>query len=289
MNIIPQTKNPFEQIKNIDEQGNEYWLARQLQSLLGYKQWQKFEQAIERARLAYINTGELVDNHFSPFDKVVNRPQGGGSSKSDYKLSRLACYLTAMNGDPRKVEIAQAQNYFATKTRQAELAREALRTESSVRKTSPQVFTTIVQLQNQVQTLEAKIASLMSSQEKILELEQTIRLLNPHAKSAGESTLSRELCDSSTTPPGWDKKTWESLLPQDKQHFRYLWHRRRFMPSNQGEIKALSPQKSIYEMKRLQHQEMVEVMGEISVEEKQRLDAIKEDMLNRFWAKGGES
>ncbi|MDF5729093.1 MAG: BRO family protein [Rhizonema sp. PD38] len=265
MDIIPQTESPFDQIKNIDDQGNEYWLARQLQSVLGYKQWRRFEETIEKAQAACINTLGDVDDHFLP---LVAKSTGGRPS-NDYKLSRHACYLTAMNGDPRKTEIAVAQTYFAVKTREAELAREAIRTESSFPGASPQMFATIAQLRNQVQTLEAKVASLMSSQERISELEQAIRLLNLH---------------DSTTPPGWDKKTWEELPPQDKQHFRYLWRRRRFMPSNQGEIKALSPQKSIYEMKRLQHQEMVEVMGEISVEEKQRLDAIKEDMLNRFWA-----
>ncbi|MBD2771196.1 BRO family protein [Iningainema tapete] len=113
--------SPFDQIRLVDQDGNEYWLARQLQLLLGYNQWRRFEETIERAKLACRNSGYTVENHFADVGNVVERPQGGGSKQSDYKLSRYACYLTAMNGDPRKHEIALAQSYFATKTRQTEL------------------------------------------------------------------------------------------------------------------------------------------------------------------------
>ncbi|MBW4672463.1 MAG: hypothetical protein KME60_34870 [Cyanomargarita calcarea GSE-NOS-MK-12-04C] len=123
MNTITLTEgaSSFDQIRQVDESGNEYWLARQLQSLLGYTQWRRFEETVERAKLACQNSGYDIKNHFADAGNVVKRRQGGGTSQSDYKLSRYACYLTAMNGDPRKPEIAAAQTYFAVKTREAEI------------------------------------------------------------------------------------------------------------------------------------------------------------------------
>ena len=124
MNLIAFTEgtNPFDKIRQVDEDGNEYWLARELQPLLGYTQWRRFEETIERAKLACQNSGYTIDDHFADGGNLVKRPQGGGSKQSDFKLSRYACYLTAMNGDPRKSEIAAAQTYFAIKTRMAETA-----------------------------------------------------------------------------------------------------------------------------------------------------------------------
>ncbi|MEM6398672.1 MAG: BRO family protein [Cyanobacteria bacterium P01_A01_bin.68] len=121
--ISPSNENasPFDQIMQIDELGVEYWLARQLQPLLGYSKWQRFEETIERAKLACQNSGYEIKDHFTISGNLVKRRQGGGSKQSDYKLSRYACYLTAMNGDPRKPEISAAQTYFVVKTREAEI------------------------------------------------------------------------------------------------------------------------------------------------------------------------
>ena len=123
MNLITNIEgaSPFDQIRLVDADGNEYWLARQLQPLLGYSRWQRFEETIERAKLACQNSGYDIKNHFTNAGNLVERQQGGGSRQADYKLSRYACYLTAMNGDPRKAEIAAAQTYFALKTREAEI------------------------------------------------------------------------------------------------------------------------------------------------------------------------
>ena len=121
LTISQEGASPFDQIRQVDEFGTEYWLARQLQPLLGYSRWQRFEETIERAKLASHNSGYDIRNHFTDTGNLVERPQGGGNRQSDYKLSRYACYLTAMNGDPRKPEIAAAQTYFAVKTREAEI------------------------------------------------------------------------------------------------------------------------------------------------------------------------
>jgi hypothetical protein len=119
-NIVKQDNSIFDSIRRFDKNGNEFWMARDLMKLLEYKEWRKFDGSISRSKLACMNAGFEPGNHFVPSDNLVKRVQGGGSVQSDFKLSRYACYLVAMNGDPRKTAIAQAQTYFAVKTREAE-------------------------------------------------------------------------------------------------------------------------------------------------------------------------
>jgi DNA-damage-inducible protein D len=114
--------NPFDSIRYLDDQGNEFWYARDLQSLLGYLKWDRFTGVIEKATISFeTNPIGAIDDHIIASEKMVKRSQGGGSTLSDFKLSRYFCYLVAMNGDVRKPEIASAQAYFAIKTRQAEV------------------------------------------------------------------------------------------------------------------------------------------------------------------------
>mgnify|MGYP006441629769 CR=1 FL=1 len=115
-----QSNSPFDHIRHVDEQGNEFWYARELMVLLGYPRWSDFEEAIKRAKLSFEvqNPQNLITEHFSG---LTIKNKGRGRPKQDYKLSRYACYLIAMNGDPRKSEIASAQSYFVAKTREAEV------------------------------------------------------------------------------------------------------------------------------------------------------------------------
>lgn len=111
----------FESIKHVDEDGNEYWYARELQKVLEYTEWRKFVGVIKKAINSCKASNYVTSDHFVGADKMINLGKGGQRKVSDYKLSRYACYLIAQNGDSRKKVIALAQTYFAIQTRKHEL------------------------------------------------------------------------------------------------------------------------------------------------------------------------
>lgn len=121
MDIGKYTEKVFEKIKHINEFGQEYWSARELQKALEYTQWRRFEELIERAKTACKNSGFNVPDHFADVGKMVELGSGSNREISDIELSRYACYLIVQNGDSRKEVIALGQTYFAVKTRQQEL------------------------------------------------------------------------------------------------------------------------------------------------------------------------
>ncbi|MBS7265529.1 MAG: DNA damage-inducible protein D [Treponema sp.] len=111
----------FENLKHINEYGQEFWYARELQSALEYSQWRYLKEAIERAKTACTNSGQNMTDHFAEVRKMVEIGSNAKREIEDIALSRYACYLIVMNGDPRKEVIALGQTYFAVKTRQQEL------------------------------------------------------------------------------------------------------------------------------------------------------------------------
>jgi len=112
---------PFDEIKQIDEEGNEFWSARDLQMILEYTKWDNFKKVVEKAMLARKHAGNSVFDHFPDVGKMIEIAKKANRVVSDYKLSRYACYLIVQNGDPRKKVIALGQTYFAVQTRRQEL------------------------------------------------------------------------------------------------------------------------------------------------------------------------
>ena len=124
MNGIEEyNEKTFEDIKHIDDKGNEYWEARELQQILGYKEWRYFSAVIEKAQVACSQSNNNINSNFGVNTKIVRT---GVSSKTiiDYKLSRYACYLIVQNANPKFNAVALGQTYFAVQTRKMELTEE---------------------------------------------------------------------------------------------------------------------------------------------------------------------
>ena len=122
--IIQLHKNFEDYAQQID--GEAFWLARDLQGLLGYAKWENFAKVIDKAKIACQTSGHNVSDHFPDVRKMIQLGKGAEREVEDIALTRYACYLIAQNGDPRKVEIAFAQTYFAVQTRRLELIEKRL-------------------------------------------------------------------------------------------------------------------------------------------------------------------
>ena len=121
MKEIEKNNKSFEDIKHIDEEGIEFWYARELMPILQYSNWQNFEKIIEKAKISCENSDINAIDHFIDISKMVKIGSGAYREQIDFKLTRYACYMIAQNGDSRKKVIALAQTYFAVQTRKQEL------------------------------------------------------------------------------------------------------------------------------------------------------------------------
>ncbi len=124
--VIQSLTASFEGHAQQTDTGVEYWLARDLQHLLGYTEWRNFQTVVAKARVACETSGHAVSDHFVDVNKTIEMPKGATKEVPDQILTRYACYLIAQNGDPKKDEIAFAQTYFAIQTRRAELIEQRL-------------------------------------------------------------------------------------------------------------------------------------------------------------------
>lgn len=124
--IVHSLTNTFEAHAQQTEGGIEYWLARDIQHLLGYTKWDNFLNVVSKAKTACEVSGHAVADHFADVGKTIAMPKGAEKEVPDIMLTRYACYLIAQNGDPKKQEIAFAQTYFAIQTRRAELIEQRL-------------------------------------------------------------------------------------------------------------------------------------------------------------------
>lgn len=129
---LAPASSPFDSLRLTDDSAVEYWSARDLMPYLGYEKWENFAAAIERAELACNNSGHSAPDHFRGAGKKVSIGSGATRDVADYHLTRFGAYLLAMNGDPRKAEVAAAQTYFAAKTRQAETMEPDLSTAAGI-------------------------------------------------------------------------------------------------------------------------------------------------------------
>ena len=119
--LTKYSEKTFEDIKHINEYGEEFWYARELQKVLEYTEWRNFTKIIDKAVTACITSKNSAGDHFVDVNKTIDMPKGAHRVIEDFMLSRYACYLIVMNGDPRKEVIAVGQTYFAVKTRQQEI------------------------------------------------------------------------------------------------------------------------------------------------------------------------
>lgn len=128
-NITTQNGSPFDTIRQIDQDGNEFWSARDLMPYLGYRKWERLGDAIERTEIAITSGGNVAGQHIRSRQREDKVKVGFGERtviSEDYELTRFGCYILFMNGDPRKPEVAAAQSYFAVQTRKAEVQEQQL-------------------------------------------------------------------------------------------------------------------------------------------------------------------
>src|SRR6266567_722090 len=116
--------SPFDAIRKLDENGDEYWSARELYKLLGYSRWEKFQKSIAEAKIACEKSGQAVADHFHLQVQLIVTGKGAKRKTEDYHLTRYACYLLIQNADPSKPIVALGQTYFAYQTRRQEIADE---------------------------------------------------------------------------------------------------------------------------------------------------------------------
>lgn len=197
MSIIPQNDSPFDLITGEDGR----WSARSLQHLMGYSRWENLAPALNRAVASARNQGLNIEDHFLRCQEVAG---GSGPAREDFRLTRHAAYLLAMNGDPNKREVADAQAYFAVKTREAEVA-----------PAFPDLTTP--------QGVLALATQFQRTAEQLVEADRRLKELEPKAL-AHDTFLSAQdgdvLVRQAAKLMGWQEKHLRQLLVEERMIYR---------------------------------------------------------------------
>lgn len=206
-------ETPFDRIRHFDEFGNEYWLARELMQVLDYSRWQTFKVVIRRAMTACRNSGQKPDNHFGVLVSVTQSGKGRSQNALNYKLSRYACYLITLNGDPSKKVIAEGQTYFTIQTRKSEVAAEREAERKALKRKQD---VTAYQLSGRSEDwAEVRIDS-KESQKALNAALLTTHEENRPDFGAINGTINRELFEMTAV----EIATYLGLLPSQAKHYR---------------------------------------------------------------------
>lgn len=197
MNLTTQNTSPFDAIRHDD--GQEYWLARELMGVMGYTLWQNFETAINEAIENLRLTDDNVSDHFLLTAIKKEGAETRGRKGKDYRLSRYACYMVALCCDARKLEVASAKKYFAIKTREAEVVIPAQ--QQAIAELDKQVELLKLQLElrkldNTMVTLHGAelVLALRGKQDQIVRIEQTVtEVVNPKTQTSERILTSEQL------------------------------------------------------------------------------------------------
>lgn len=192
-----QGTSPFDKIRHVDENGVEFWSAREMMPLMGYTRWNEFERAVSRAILSATAHGLKAGDHFRQMTEKASVDESRGRPRKNYRLSRRAAYLVAMNCDPSKAEVAAAQNYFAERTREAELrpgidlASIVQAVANAVENQSKTIGTLANTAEVNTKTIDRMVADQASTNGRVAELEFEIQILKKKTDTQTSATEPR--------------------------------------------------------------------------------------------------
>lgn len=200
-NYDSSSTSPFDQIRHLDDNGNEYWSARELQELLGYTEWRNFSKAINKAKENFEAVGIIVEEQLVKVNKLSKRNNGAEVEVEDYRLTRRACYTVAVCCDANKPEVAAAKQYFVIRTRQAEVAQQVVEANNQQPLTVPRtpgqmlmamgqaLIATEERIDKKISGIEIQVQGLISTDDKLQQqIDQLTKQIQSNSSTASVLT-----------------------------------------------------------------------------------------------------